>query len=719
MTGQDPTALAGAVQSVTNPLFLQLVDDAGLFPPTSLPMSDALARHYTDEDAAEPILTHRLLCPIGRLDELRALLTRPVRAGIILDPSESPDLDGLAELTNVAVELVEVALPAGADVSALAARVREAAPRARLFVEVPAGEFAHLPPGVGAKVRCGGITADLFPSVHDLGAFIRTCAQRGTPFKATAGLHHAVRHPDPTLGVYRHGFLNLLLAVCAAVDGRDPVSVLELMERRELVEFARTVRPETALRARELLVSYGSCNTTTPVEDLRALGLIDHAAPSRGTATSAVTSSAVSPATAPAASTAGAGTADSSEEGRIVTSSWVPGADASPYGLANLPYGVFSLPGEAPRVGVRIGDHVLDLAPALHDEVFAAASLNGFLARGRTAWSDTRRLVQRLLSARATEAAANRAAIEPHLIPLRQVRLHPPIEVGDYVDFYCSLEHATNLGRMFRPDGEPLLPNWRHLPVGYHGRSGTVVVSGTPITRPRGQRLPGPGRPPVLGPSVKLDIEAELGFVVGTPTRLGEPAGDFADHVFGVTLVNDWSARDIQSWEYVPLGPFLGKSFATSIAAWITPLEALQHARVPGRAQDPEPLDYLRRREPWGLDITLRVELNGEPISTPPYREMYWTPDQMLAHMTVNGASLRTGDLFASGTVSGTEPGRRGSLIEITWNGTEPLKLSDGQTRTFLEDGDTVTLTATAPGPDGSVIALAEATGTIQPAQPS
>ncbi|MEU8267244.1 fumarylacetoacetase [Sphaerisporangium sp. NPDC049002] len=397
--------------------------------------------------------------------------------------------------------------------------------------------------------------------------------------------------------------------------------------------------------------------------------------------------------------------------------SWVPGADASAYTVANLPYGVFSRPGESPRACARIGDHVLDLAPVLHDEVFAGGTLNAFMARGRTAWRDTRRRIQRLLSAEAREASANRAATEPHLIPLRQVRLHMPIEIGDYVDFYCSLEHATNLGQMFRPGENPLKPNWRHLPVGYHGRSGTVVVSGTPITRPRGQRAPANGGVPVFGPSVKLDIEAELGFVVGTPTRFGESAGDLADHVFGVTLVNDWSARDIQAWEYVPLGPFLGKSFATSISAWITPLEALEQARVPGRAQDPEPLSYLARREPWGLDLTLDVELNGEPISSPPYREMYWTPDQMLAHMTVNGARLRTGDLFASGTVSGAEAGQRGSLIEISWNGTETIKLSDGQTRSFLEDGDTVRITATAPGPGGTSVALGEVTGTILPSR--
>lgn len=237
--------------------------------------------------------------------------------------------------------------------------------------------------------------------------------------------------------------------------------------------------------------------------------------------------------------------------------------------------------------------------------MFATGSLNAFLARGPVAWRDTRTLIQNKLS-------TDLSVVEPHLVPLERVTLHLPIEVADYVDFYCSLEHASNLGRMFRPDEEPLKPNWRHLPVGYHGRAGTVVASGTPITRPSGQRGAG-----VFGPSVKLDIEAELGFVVGAPTALGDRAGRFADHVFGVTLVNDWSARDIQAWEYVPLGPFLGKSFATSISPWVTPLAALSEARVEGRAQDPEPLGYLRRSEPWGLDLRLEVAVNGEVVSRP------------------------------------------------------------------------------------------------------
>jgi fumarylacetoacetase len=286
--------------------------------------------------------------------------------------------------------------------------------------------------------------------------------------------------------------------------------------------------------------------------------------------------------------------------------------------------------------------------------------------------------------------------------------------VADYVDFYCSEQHATNVGRMFRPDGDALTPNWKHLPIGYHGRAGTVVISGTDVRRPSGQRKPPQEEVPTFGPSRRLDIEAELGFVVGTPTRLGEsvPTSGFADHVFGVTPLNDWSARDIQAWEYVPLGPFLGKSFATSISPWITPLAALDAARVDLPGQDPAPLDYLRVEEPAGFDIGFEVVLNGEVVSRPPYAAMYWSPAQMLAHMTVNGASLRTGDLYASGTISGDEREQRGSFLELSWGGKEPFA---GE-RTFLEDGDTVTLRASALGALGGRIALGEVTGTILPA---
>ena len=387
--------------------------------------------------------------------------------------------------------------------------------------------------------------------------------------------------------------------------------------------------------------------------------------------------------------------------------SWLTGDDPG-FGVGHLPYGVFSTPGSPPRVGVRVHGHVLDLAPALQEPVFAAPALNPFLAQDRPFWDRTRERLTDLLT---TPGRAD--AARPHLYPLADVTLHLPFEVADYVDFYASLEHASNLGRMFRPDEEPLKPNWRHLPVGYHGRSGSVVVAGTPVVRPRGQ-LPGG---PVFAPTGKLDIEAELGFVVGAPSTPGVPVppSAFADHVFGVVLLNDWSARDIQAWEYVPLGPFLGKSFATSVAAWVTPLAALEGARVPGRRQEPEPLPHLTRAQPWGLDITIGVLLNGEPVSRPPYAQMYWTPDQMLAHLTSNGAAVRTGDLFGSGTVSGPAPDTRGSFIELTVNGAEPLKLADGSTRTFLADGDVVTLTGTAPGPDGLPIRLAPVDGRILP----
>ncbi len=404
---------------------------------------------------------------------------------------------------------------------------------------------------------------------------------------------------------------------------------------------------------------------------------------------------------------------------------WVDGAAGSGFDLDHLPYGVFSHGDEPARAGVRIGGHVLDLAPVAAGEmleiahVFEEDTLNPLLALGRRHWDGVRTWVTSLLS-----DAAERDLVEPNLVPVDEVRMHLPFEVADYVDFYCSLDHASNVGKMFRPDAEPLLPNWRHLPVGYHGRAGTVVVGGTDVRRPCGQRVStgttteGPPTP-TYGPSGRLDIEAELGFVVGAPSTLGErvPTSAFADHVFGVTLLNDWSARDIQAWEYVPLGPFLGKSFATSISPWVTPLAALDSARVDLPGQDPEPMDYLQVGSGAGYDIDIEVVLDGETVARAPYSSMYWSPAQMLAHMTVNGASLRTGDLFASGTVSGPEREQRGSFLELSWGGKEPFT-AGGRERTFLEDGDTVTLRASAPGTLGGRISLGEVTGTILPATP-
>ncbi|MEW1718494.1 fumarylacetoacetase [Streptomyces sp. NPDC093109] len=396
-------------------------------------------------------------------------------------------------------------------------------------------------------------------------------------------------------------------------------------------------------------------------------------------------------------------------------------AEGDPFGPHNLPYGVFSPAAEPDRrrVGVRIGDHVLDAGAAARalGSPYAALldrpSLNPLMSAGRTAWRD----VRRALTAWVT-VPAHRPDIEPLLHPLDAVTLHLPYEVADYVDFYASEHHATNVGRIFRPDGEALTPNWKHLPIGYHGRAGTVVVSGTEVTRPSGQRK-GPADPaPVFGPSTKLDIEAEVAFVVGTPSARGQvELASFRDHVFGLSLLNDWSARDIQAWEYVPLGPFLGKSFATSVSAWVTPLEALDAARVAPPARSTGLLPYLDdadEEEPGGFDLRISVALNGEVISEPPFSTMYWTAAQQLTHMTVNGASLRTGDVFASGTVSGAAREQRGCLLELTWNGTEPLELGAGK-RTFLEDGDVVTITAWAPGPDGTRVGLGEVTGRVLP----
>ncbi len=404
----------------------------------------------------------------------------------------------------------------------------------------------------------------------------------------------------------------------------------------------------------------------------------------------------------------------------MTSRTWVDGAAGSMFDVDNLPYAVFAHGDEPPRVGVRIGDLVLDLAPVAAADmwemshVFEARSLNPLLELGRPAWSSVRSWLTALLT-----EEAQRDLVEPHLVPVTEVTCLLPFEVADYVDFYCSLHHATNVGRILRPGSEPLKPNWRHLPVGYHGRAGTVVVSGTGVRRPCGQHREAGDDAPAYGPSSRLDLEAELGFVVGAATRIGDrvPVGRLAEHVFGVTLLNDWSARDIQAWETVPLGPFLGKSFATSVSGWVTPLDALDAARVDLPAQDPEPLDYLRVQGRDGFDIDIEVVLDGETVSRPPYASMYWAPAQMLAHLTVNGASLRPGDLFGSGTVSGPERGQRGSLLELSWGGTEPFVVA-GEDRTFLRDGDTVTLRATAPGALGGRIALGEVTGTVLPALP-
>ena len=407
---------------------------------------------------------------------------------------------------------------------------------------------------------------------------------------------------------------------------------------------------------------------------------------------------------------------------QIQAASWLGIAPEDPLGLQTLPYGSYSAPHHPAhrRVGVAIGDRVLDLTTASERllpgraHLFSSGNLDAFLDSGDMAWAQVRSELTAWLS-----QDHFREAVEDLLVPAADAEMHMPFTVADYVDFYSSEHHVTNVGRIFRPDAEPMPPSWRHLPLAYHGRAGTVRVSGTPVRRPYGQfRLPDGGGPG-FGPSATLDFEAELGFVVGVESMLCEPVSvnRFREHVFGVCLVNDWSARDIQFWETMPLGPFLGKSFGTTVSPWVVPLAALEHARVRPPSRDTELLPYLTESANWGLDIDFEVSLNGHVISRPPYASMYWSPAQMLAHMTVNGASLRTGDLFASGTISGPEPGQRGCMLELTWGGAQPLTLPDGSARAWLEDSDELVITATAAGPDGTRVGLGQARGQILPPQ--
>ncbi|WP_067667929.1 fumarylacetoacetase [Nocardia miyunensis] len=392
------------------------------------------------------------------------------------------------------------------------------------------------------------------------------------------------------------------------------------------------------------------------------------------------------------------------------------------FDIDHLPYGSFSTSDSGPKLGVRLGDHVLGVATLLGhagaapEDVAATddANLDTLLTRDRAAWDRVRAGI-----IRASTDPSVAETVVAEAVPLAETVLHLPFTVADYVDFYGNEFHASNVGRIFRPGQPPLTPNWKHLPIGYHGRAGTIVASGTEIPRPEGLR-PEPEGPPTFGPSRRLDIEVEMGFVLGSPVPQGKVAlADADDHVFGLALTNDWSARDIQAFEYVPLGPFLAKSFATSVSAWVTPLAALARARTTPPRRDVPLAPYLddSTTPAWAFDIDIDVVLNGEVVSTAPYSATYWTAAQMLAHMTVNGAGLRAGDFFASGTISGPEPKQRGSFLEITWGGTEPLSLADGTEIAFLRDNDEVTLRARATGPNGTPLVFGETTGRITTAR--
>ncbi len=392
--------------------------------------------------------------------------------------------------------------------------------------------------------------------------------------------------------------------------------------------------------------------------------------------------------------------------------SWLSVSPESDFPIQNLPFGCFKASDGGWHVGVAIGDRIVDLHEAsaagfLDDccdrALLQAPALNPFLGAGPDVWTLVRTRLSTLLRVDG-DARLRDGRLDRLLVKRNDAVLRVPMEIGDYVDFYSSLEHATNLGRLFRPDAEPLLPNWKWLPVGYHGRSASIVIDGTPIRRPWGQRKAPAASAPEFGPSRRLDIELEMGFVIGPGNELGRPIpiANAENHIFGFVLVNDWSARDIQAWEYQPLGPFLGKSFATTVSPWIVAVEALEPFRVTATSQDPAPLDYLKLEHPWSYEVDLAVDLQTErmrehglppqAISLTSFRDIYWNAAQQLAHATVNGAVTRPGDLYASGTISGSKPGTQGSLIELTWNGERPIELRSGEKRTFLEDGDEVAL---------------------------
>jgi fumarylacetoacetase len=413
--------------------------------------------------------------------------------------------------------------------------------------------------------------------------------------------------------------------------------------------------------------------------------------------------------------------------------SWVEVGPGSDFPIQNLPFGIFKTKYLSPVAGVAIGGHVVDLV-YLHENgyldglglpagVFNQKYLNDFFALGKSMVRAVRNRVSELLRQDNDELRDNRADREIALIPMEEVQMLMPVRVPNYTDFYSSKEHATNVGSMFRDPKNALLPNWKHLPVGYHGRASSIVVSGTPIIRPKGQIKPADAETPVFGTTRKLDFELEVAFITCTETKLGQSisTSQAEDHIIGFVLFNDWSARDIQQWEYVPLGPFLGKNFASTISPWVVTMDALEPFRVPGPEQVPAVLPYLRTEGSKNFDILLEVLLkpadsDAAVVCRSNFKYMYWNVNQQLAHHTVNGCNIQVGDMYASGTISGPSPGSYGSMLELTWNGKKPLQMPDGSERAFLEDGDTVIIRGNAMS-QGVRIGFGDCTGVILPAR--
>jgi fumarylacetoacetase len=407
--------------------------------------------------------------------------------------------------------------------------------------------------------------------------------------------------------------------------------------------------------------------------------------------------------------------------------SWVPVPPDSDFPLQNLPYGIFD-DGRGARAGVAIGGQVADLAAiaalggfegiGLDASAFSQSTLNAYIAQGKAVWQAVRARLQEILGAGNAAWEAKAAQI---LVPQAQARMLLPVSVPDYTDFYSSIEHATNVGVMFRGKENALMPNWKHLPVGYHGRASSIVVSGTDLHRPKGQMRPADAEMPIYGPSKRMDFELEMAFIVGRATQLGDsvPVAQAEDYLFGFVLFNDWSARDLQQWEYVPLGPFLGKNFGSSVSPWIVTLDALEPFRVAGPQQDPQPLPYLRHGGAHNFDIRLEVaiapETGGETVvSRSNTKYLYWSTCQQLAHHTVNGCNINVGDMMASGTISGPDKGSYGSMLELSWGGKEAIPMHDGSERRFLEDGDTVVMRGHCEH-DGLRIGFGEVRGKLLP----
>jgi len=408
-------------------------------------------------------------------------------------------------------------------------------------------------------------------------------------------------------------------------------------------------------------------------------------------------------------------------------SPWLPIPEKSDFSIYNLPYGVFSTPTRRPRVGVAIGEQIIDMAALtargkFHDlkiplQVFEQPSLNAFMSLGKPVWKAVR---QRLIQWISEENSPLHQLQEECMLPQSDAKMLLPVQVGDYTDFYASEEHATNVGSMFRGKENALMPNWKHMPIAYHGRASSIIVSGTPIHRPKGQLMPPGADRPVFGASQKLDFELEMAAVIGVSSELGTSVTieEAENYIFGMALFNDWSARDIQKWEYVPLGPFLGKNFASSLSPWIVPMEALKPFVTEGPKQHPEPLPYLQKANPRNYNIHLEVYLQPAmqeevQICRTNFKHMYWSIQQQLAHHTINGCNLRVGDLLASGTISGSQPDSYGSMLELSWNGERRLQLGEAL-RTFLEDGDTIRMYAYAEQ-DHKRIGFGEVKTTILP----